>query len=96
MRGRLTPEIQERAEALLGRKIDTTELRLMPYLQFTMMNSRRLDPRKMNQLDRSVMSMWRAEGHVTGGAGEDMTITRKFWDAINDILFHSYVNPQST
>ena len=91
MRGRLTQAIKERSKELLGYEITTTELRLMAYAQYTMMNSQMLDPKHMNQDDRDVLTKWRKAGHVSGGAS-DFAITREFWDAMNDLLWMGYVD----
>ena len=90
-RGMLTEKVQQAAVSVLGREITQTELRLMPYVQYVMMNEQRLDPRKMNQDDRNVLTLWRSEKHVEGGAA-GMGITRNFWDAINHILWFAYVD----
>jgi hypothetical protein len=39
MRGFLTPEIQLKATELFDRPIEQRELRLMPYIQFVMVNN---------------------------------------------------------
>lgn len=90
MRGVLTPRIREMSRLHLGREIDTTELRLMPYVQFVMVNDQRIDPNKCNGDDRAILSKWRAEGHIAGGAG-GLYITREFWDIVNDLVFEAYV-----
>lgn len=90
-RGSLTDEVKERSKALLGYEIDLTELRLMPYIQFTMMNDQRLDPRKINGSEREVLKRWKGAGHIEGGAS-GLSITREFWNIINDLLFMSYVS----
>ena len=90
MRGVLTPEIQNVAQLHLGRHITTTELRLMAYVQYVMMNEQRLDIRKCNQEDREVLWRWREEEHIEGGA-YGLAITREFWDAMCAILWFGYV-----
>lgn len=90
MRGALTPEIQNVAQLHLGRHITTTELRLMAYVQYVMMNEQRINPRKCNQDDREVLRRWRAEEHIEGGAS-GLAITREFWDAMCAILWFGYV-----
>ena len=90
MRGRLTPEIQNVAQLHLGRDITTTELRLMAYVQYTMMNEQIIDPRKCNQDDRDVLRKWREEEYIEGGAS-GLAITREFWDAICSILWFGYI-----
>lgn len=90
-RGALTPEIKARSTELLGYEIGLRELRLMPYIQFVMMNDQRLDPRKINEEERAILSKWREAGHIEGGAS-GLSITREFWDIINDLLFMGYVS----
>ena len=89
-RGHLTDAVQAKATELLGRPITVCELRLMPYIQYQMMNDQRLDPRKCNQDDRDVLETWRKEHHIEGGAS-GLAITKAFWDAINEVLWLSYV-----
>lgn len=89
-RGQLTEQVAEKARDLLGRDITVAELRLMPYVQYTMMNDQRLDPNKCNSDDRKVLSLWREEGHIEGGAG-GLSMTKDFWDILNEIMWLSYV-----
>ena len=92
MRGMVTKEINQVAYDLLGLKeISTAELMLMPYVQYTMMNSKKLDPQRMNNEDRAILSQWRSNNWIEGGAS-GLTITKDFWDAINEILWLGYVN----
>ena len=90
-RGQLTDRVKAKAKELLGRDIDVTELRLMPYLQYQMMNEQRIDPAKCNGDDRKILSKWRESGHIKGGAG-GLGITKEFWTIINEILFLAYVD----
>ena len=90
MRGKLNEEAQKLAKKHFGREITTTELRLMPYVQYVMMNSQAIDPLKINQDERDILSTWRKEEHIEGGVS-GLSITREFWDAMNDILFETYV-----
>lgn len=90
-RGILTPEISSLAKKLLGHEIDVTELRLMPYVQYVMINEQKLDLNKINEEDRSILSKWRKKEFITGGASH-MTVTKKFWDAMNEIIYLSYVD----
>ena len=90
MRGALTPEIQTVAQLHLKREISRTELRLMPYIQYVMMNDQKLDPRKINQEEREILRKWKDEGQIEGGAC-GLAITREFWDAINAIVWFGYV-----
>lgn len=89
-RGTLSQKVKDRSVELLGYEIDKTELRLLPYIQYTMMNEQKLDINKISSDERPILAKWREVGHIEGGAG-GLAITREFWDIINDLLFISYV-----
>ena len=91
MRGAVTDQIRAVARERLGLgDITTTELRLLPYIQYTMMNNQRIEPEKINDKERSILSDWRARGWIGGGAA-GLTVTKEFWDAMNEILWLAYV-----
>ena len=91
MRGKVTDEIKELAKELLGiDELSTTELRLMPYIQYQMMNEQRIDPNKINSADREILQVWRDKKWIEGGAS-GLRISKEFWDAINQILWLGYV-----
>ena len=90
-RGQLTEAVKAKSKELLGYEIGVTELRLMPYVQYVMMNEQRIDPNKCNGDDREILSKWRKAGHIEGGAS-GLAITREFWDILCEILFMSYVD----
>jgi hypothetical protein len=56
-----------------------------------MMNNQKLDIQCINEREREILSKWRKAGYITGGA-TDMTITKQFWDTINELLFMGYVD----
>lgn len=91
MRGMLTREIRSLSKSLFGYEISVEELRLLPYVQYELMNSGRLDPSKINEKERKILSQWRRHGFLEGGLGE-MTITKNFWQSMNEILWLGYVN----
>ncbi len=91
MRGQVTDAIKEKAKELLGiEEISTAELRFMPYVHYVMSNDQRIDPRKITHEERKILSGWRAKGWVEGGAS-GLSITKEFWDALNEIVWLGYV-----
>lgn len=90
MRGALTDSIKAKSKELLGYEISLRELRLMPYVHFVMGNEQRIDPNKINEEERKILSSWREKGYIEGGAG-GLTITKEFWDAMCEILWLGYV-----
>lgn len=90
-RGMITDRIKKLSKKLLGYEINTTELRLMPYVHYVMVNEHKINPIKVNQEEREILSKWRAAGYIEGGAG-GMGITEEFWNIINKIIFLGYVD----
>lgn len=91
MRGRLTEEVQRVAMDTMGREISIRELRLMPYVQFCCINSQNLDPNRINPDERHVLSLWRNEGWIEGGAS-DLYVPKEFWNVMHQILWEAYAN----
>lgn len=89
-RGEFTPAVADKMKAFLGRPATREELRLLPYIQYTMMNGQRLEPIKMNEVERGILRLWKDAGYMEGGMA-GLAITRKFWDFMNDVLFDAYV-----
>ena len=92
-RGVLTEEVQRIANTHIGRDIDKTELRLIPYVQYVMTNDQKLDIRKINQDERKILRKWKDAKLVEGGA-VGLSITKEFWDFMCEILFQSYVKQE--
>lgn len=88
-RGELTEAVRDKIERFMERSTTTQELRLMPYIQYQMMNEQRIDPTVLNEVNREILSLWREAGHIKGGMS-GLAITREFWDFINDVLFDAY------
>ena len=89
----LTNEVQTNAKYLLGRYISRSELKLMPYIQYVLMNDQQLDLRKINCDDEEVMTLWRREGYLLGD-GMNIMVTKKFWDILNKLMWLAYVEVQ--
>ena len=90
-RGVLTPRIKQKSKDLLGYEINQTELRLMPYLVFCLTNSKNIDPSKIKNDEKEILSFWRKKKLIEGGAS-DLAVDKKFWDAMNEIIFLGYVH----
>ncbi len=90
MRGALTEKIQKIAKKHLKRKITIRELRLLPYIQFVMMNEQRLDIARINGEERKILALWKKEDLIEGGAG-GLSICKDFWNFMNEVLWEGYV-----
>lgn len=89
-RGVLTDKIQKIAKEHLGREIGIRELRLIPYIQYVMVNDQKIEPRKVNAEERTILSTLRKEGHIEGGM-TGLAITKEYWDFMCEVLFYSYI-----
>jgi hypothetical protein len=89
-RGQLTPEIQKIAQFRIGREISLRELRLLPYIDYTMKNSQRIEPIRINQEEREILKKYREAGYIEGGAS-GLSITRDFYNFIQEVLWEGYV-----
>lgn len=90
-RGGIDDKVKAKSVELLGYEIELDELRLMPYLQYTMMNNQRFDLRKIADYEYVIFNKWRSAGYVSMN-DDKISITKKFWDIINELLFLSYVD----
>ena len=91
-RGQLTERIVERAKQLMGREIDVTELRLMAYMQYVMLNDQHIDILRVNKVEKDILTKWRTAGYLEDGATKGTTISKEFWDIMSEILWLGYVD----
>jgi len=90
-RGQLTDRIKQKSKELLGYEIDVTELRLMPYIQYIMVNEQRININHINDEERAILKKWREASYIEGGAS-GLRITKEFWDIICEIIMLGYVD----
>jgi len=90
-RGQLTKRVKEKTKELFGYEFNVTELRLLPYIQYVMMNEQKLDINKISQEERKILRKWKIKGYITGGAS-GLAITKNFWNKMNTVLLLAYVD----
>ena len=93
-RGQLTDRVQSKAKQLLGREISVTELRLMPYIAYTMVNNQKIDYAKVSYDECDILESWSDNGYIEQH-DDKLTVTEEFWNAINQILYVAYVDLNS-
>ncbi len=91
MRGVLTTNVQKVAKERIGREISRKELRLIPYIQYVMVNEQKLEIDKIDSEERKILRLWKDAEWIEGGAG-GLSITKEFWDFMREILFIAYVD----
>lgn len=90
MRGILTTEIQNKANSFLKREISQKELRLYPYIDYSIKNG--CQGWSYSKIDEEIKILNRLydERHIIYSP-EKIIVTRNFYDFIQDILAISYV-----
>ena len=102
-RGQLTDRIKVRSAELFGYEISQKELRLMPYLQYQLVNEQRIKPESVNEEERQILAKWVEMGYIIDGVSEckgrpmmsegvKLKVTKEFWDSILEILWIGYVD----
>jgi len=90
-RGILTLNIKKRSKELLHYAITQTELRLMPYIMFTVQNSKQIDTTKINAKEQEILEKWHEMEYITL-IGNVLHITKEFWSAICELVYMGYVD----
>lgn len=84
-RGTITEEIKEKYH------MTTKEFRLIPYVQYLLVNQMPIDPQKIDAEERIILQNWRNRGYLTFSMREPLTVNREFWDIMNNFLWDCYV-----
>ncbi len=69
---------------------NVTELRLIPYFQYLVVNQMPVDPRKVSGKERDILIKWKQAGKIEFSMTHVCRCTREFWDWMNDILWDAY------
>lgn len=96
-RGMITDDAKTFYREALGRELTQVELRLMPFIQYTVINEGVFDGRKVNRFERAVLNDLESAGlllfrRVPSRAGMyRIAVSEKYWDAMCDVLKICYV-----
>lgn len=89
-RGQLTDRIKQKSIELLGYEITQTELRLMVYMQYVMVNEQRIERNRVNSEELDIILKWSEKGYVRDYF--KLSITKTFWDIMSEIVYLGYVD----
>ncbi len=90
-RGQITPELEVMAKEKLGITLTVRSLRLLPYMQYVLMNGGQLNRRSVNDDERALLDHWDDLGLIRIH-GLTVKATKRFWDGMNEILWAGYVD----
>ena len=92
MRGVITDKIIEKSKLFLGGEITQKELRLYPYIDYSIKNScQGWSYDKMDLEEIEILNKLYDENHLIYSP-EKVIVSRKFYDFLQDILAESYVD----
>lgn len=92
MRGMITDEINAKAKELMGYEaLSSQELRLMPYLQYIIVNGQGVLHNRVNTEERAILDIWIKKGFISN-VYEQLEMTKEFWNAISELIYLGYVN----
>lgn len=90
VRGVLNADIQELAKEYFGEEMTTTELRLIPYIDYCVKNGNDFSLSQINDDELEILQYWEETERVLLSTGK-VFITRSFYNFIQNILAVSYV-----
>ncbi len=88
-RGILTNEVLRVSKVRLGYEITVRQLRLLPYIQYCMVNGEPMKRRSLNVEELSILENWVDEGLMKSSSGIPH-VSNKFYRAICEILLVGY------
>lgn len=91
-RGTITEKVNEIAVKMIGRKITVEELRLIAYFQYAMVNEQRLERSHLRPEEREILTKWQKEKFFKGDYRVKITVSRKFWDFLCEVIYEAYVD----
>ena len=89
----ITDRIKEASMRLFNREITQKELRLMPYIQYVMVNNKKIDPDKIDDQERQMIYDWANAGYLEFDlSGEILNVSFDFYQKISEIIYLGYVD----
>ena len=66
------------------------ELRLIPYVQYLIINHSKVDLLKVDKEELEILNKWTNEDKIYFSINTRLTCTKEFWDFMNEVLWYSY------
>ncbi|BFU60734.1 MULTISPECIES: hypothetical protein [Rodentibacter] len=90
MRGKLTDEIKQKSNELLGYEITQQELRLMPYVNYCLLNRKNISRDHIKREELDILTDWEEKGYIKSPISE-LAVKKEFFFAMNALIFLGYV-----
>ena len=75
-----------------GLDLDKTNLRLLPYIQYVLMNEQIFDQAKLSREEAKIIKDLRDAGCLGVRSNGKFQCTDRFWACMNEILYYTYVD----
>ena len=91
-RGAITEELSKKYSDFWQHDMTVTELRLVPYLYYCLVDHQCIDSRKITNDERKIISILRQRGLIDGGLSESLACSKECWNVFTDILWDAYTD----
>lgn len=88
-RGMLTDEVKALSKELFGYEITVKEFRLLPYIQYCIMNGESIACNKSNADEWAILMKWQEEGRLDSPSS-NLKVSSNFYDIMCKILKIGY------
>lgn len=88
---KLKAALRLRYKTETGLDLDKTNLHLLPYVQYVMMNEQVFDRAKLSREESRIIKELREAGCLGIRNNGKFQCTDRFWTCMNEILFYTYV-----
>lgn len=78
-------------EKLTGIRLDEDNIRLLPYIQYVLMNEQMFDRSKITLEGKAIIQELKAKGCLIDYKGR-IRCTLEFWTVLNEVLYLAYVD----
>lgn len=83
--------VRARFEELTGVRLDRKNIRLLPYIQYVLMNEQVFDISKITLQENAIIQELKSKGCLIDHKGR-IRCTLDFWTVLNDVLYLAYVD----
>lgn len=84
--------LQVRYKTETGLDLDKTNLHLLPYIQYVLMNEQIVDRAKLSREEAKIIKDLRDAGCLGVRSNGKFQCTDRFWACMNEILYYTYVD----
>lgn len=85
-------DLERKYKAETGLDLNRINLRLLPYVQYTLMNEGIFDRTKLSREESEIIKELHKAGCLRNRSKGKLQCTSTFWACMNEILYYTYVD----